>query len=431
MNNIMQKINKLGLCCACGACKHVCPFDNIEMQYDEVIGRWEANVLDEKICTQCSGKCLTVCPSHENNLERLNDYYQDDLGQIAEVVTGWSENKEIRCNSSSGGFVKAISKLLLTQHHIDGIIALKFASGYEYYPYLYKTEDEIDLMPNSIYHQVNFEKLFEILKNEEGNFLIIGLPCHFIALELFLQNRQYQKLRSKVYGRVSLICGYTFDRILRNAFVHYKNMEGGIITSYREAGRYRKTRISAKSKSFLYDIKKPKNINDYIDNQMLMDKSMVQKACLYCIDHLGACADLAVGDAWLKRYEKDNHGSNIIIVRNNNGKILIDLMKKFYFEKATKVDILESQGVRYAYGTVGHYLRNQMDSRHQVPQHVKPFCIKKEINDIYKKNEIKRLLIMKKYWIAKVKYFFIQWKQILKMQVIIIIKKVFKGEKNL
>lgn len=431
MDNIMQKINKLGICCACGACKHVCPFHNIEMQYDEVIGRWDANVLDETICRQCSGKCLTVCPSYENNFGRLNDYYKDDLGEIEEIVTGWSKDEEIRWNSSSGGFIKSISKLLLTQHYVDGIIALKFASGYEYYPYLYKTANEIDLMPNSIYHQVNFEKLFEILKNEEGKFLIIGLPCHFMALELFLQNKQHHKLRGKVYGRISLICGYTFDRVLRNAFVHSKNIEGGIISSYREAGRYRKTRINSRSKSFLYDIKKPKNINDYIDNQMLMDKSMTQKACLFCIDHLGACADLAVGDAWLKRYKNDNYGSNIIIVRNNQGKNLIDLMNQFYFEKAEKADILESQGARYAYGTVGHYLRNQMDSMHQIPQSVMPLCTKKEISDIYKKNEIKRLLIMKKYWTGKARYFLIEWKQILKMQVIMMIKKVFKGEKNL
>ena len=43
---------------------------------------------------------------------------------------------------------------------------------------------------------------------------------------------------------------------------------------------------------------------------------MKYKACDFCEDVFGYCADVVLGDAWLPKYNKDPKGDNVVIVRN-------------------------------------------------------------------------------------------------------------------
>ncbi len=73
-------------------------------------------------------------------------------------------------------------------------------------------------MPNSIDHNINFEKAFEVIKKEEGKFLIIGLLCQFTGIEIILNKKKFESLEDKIYLKVALICGYTFDSINMDYF---------------------------------------------------------------------------------------------------------------------------------------------------------------------------------------------------------------------
>ena len=44
--------------------------------------------------------------------------------------------------------------------------------------------------------------------------------------------------------------------------------------------------------------------------------AFMANACNFCDDVVGETADITLGDAWLPRYETDNKGNNLIIVRN-------------------------------------------------------------------------------------------------------------------
>lgn len=424
MNNVAIQNVKEGLCCGCGLCKHVCPFQNINMEYDEVVGRWNPVVRNEDICRHhCFGVCLQHCPTYrcaENEISNRNKLARELKG----VFTGWSSIKTWREQSSSGGFVKLLSYCLLQEKKIDGIISLRQEHEDMYYPYLYQNTAEVKKMPNSIYHQVNFERMFSILSEHPGKYLIIGCPCHIKALNNYLSIPRNKKYATRVYAKVSLICGGTFERCLRDAFCYYKGMPDGKVISYRNGQRYRKTKVCYQGKEYFYDIMNPKSLCEDIDNWILMDKSMTQKACLYCTDHLGSKADIVVGDAWLKRYSADDIGSNVLLVRSEMGNRLVNYIKqtgKYHIETASLDDVEESQSMRYTYGLVGYYMRNYHKKDRKIPSVLVSMLNMEDIRLIGRKNRVKQLIIVKKYRKAKCLYCWQEKKAIL----ITCLKKIY------
>ena len=69
-------------------------------------------------------------------------------------------------------------------------------------------------------------------------------------------------------------------------------------------------------------------------------------ACNFCDDVVGETADITLGDAWLPRYETDNKGNNLIIVRNYLINELLDAGRRnneLNIETCTSDDTLWAQ----------------------------------------------------------------------------------------
>ena len=190
------------LCISCGSCTHICPFDNIVMEFSMPRGKWDAIVQNTDACLQCNGSknCLYVCPSYDTDYTKYGSEENNLLGKIENVYNGWSKDSNTRITSSSGGFIREFSDMLLEKKIVTHIIAITQDSGLEYTP---KSIIDTKLMPNSIYHNINFENAFEILKNNDGKFLLIGLPCQLTGIELLLSKKKYSHLRDKVFLKVS------------------------------------------------------------------------------------------------------------------------------------------------------------------------------------------------------------------------------------
>jgi Coenzyme F420-reducing hydrogenase, beta subunit len=253
--------------------------------------------------------------------------------------------------------------------------------------------------------------------NNQGKYLIIGLPCHITSLTLLLNKKRYIHLKERIYAKVALLCGYSFDRNIVKAFNHYNRIKEGVI-SYREDGRYRKTRISNSLGSVVFDIKKPRNLMEYIHNRIMTDPFLAQNACLHCIDHLGYCSDISVGDAWQSRYAQDDKGINIIIVRTTKGLRLLEVNTGYFLEEGHVKDIVDSQSKRYAYGYLGRCLRNQLGEKYNskagiVQENISSYLAKDQAV-LQKKIKIKKLLEEKKFNRARFLYSLIELKSILK-----------------
>jgi coenzyme F420 hydrogenase subunit beta len=418
----MQKYNSIkiitdnNLCISCGACTHICPFNTINMQYSEFRGKWDAYINNPDVCLQCNGEknCLYVCPSYDTDYTLFGSQANNFIGNVENIYNGYSINNKTRQESSSGGFIRELCNGLLKNKMIDGVISITHDHELDYTPKLLTSIDE---MPNSIYHNINFENAFEVLKKVNGKFLIIGLPCQLMGIELLLKKKKFSKLKEKVQGTVALICGYTFPRTNLNffAYSHGLNLK---TMSYRENGRYRKTRISTDSKSVLFDIKNPASINEKLNNMIMFDSSLAQDNCLLCVDHLGYCADLSIGDAWQKKYISDSSGTNIIIVRTSNGNDMLQYLNNFHLEDGNENEIFESQG-KYAEPYYGLAYAQELNKNYIPKHHLGNNLVKAPMNILFKEKMktivVKTLFSKKHYTIAKAIYIALEYKLLLKL----------------
>lgn len=409
------------LCISCGSCVHICPFDNIVMRYATKRAKWDAVVTDTDICSQCNGEknCLYVCPSYNTDYTQFGSEKNDFLGNIENVYNGWSKFDNIRFHSSSGGFVRTLAQELLDKKIVTHIISITHDKGLEYTP---QGITDVDLMPNSIYHNINYEKAFEIIKTVEGRFVVIGLPCQLTGIEHLLKKRRYAKLKEKIHLKIALICGYTFDRTNMEFFTRMNNIEMEEIT-YRERGRYRKTRISSKRDSVVFDIYNPKSINEKINNMIMFDRWLPQKQCLYCVDHLGYCADIVVGDAWQRKYNSDKVGTNIIIARTSKGKHVVESLENVHLEDGNIGEITESQHA-YAKPFLGlgiakvNLFKDGFIPRHKVSKEKQ----KKIDTTISKKDKIKavylkKLLRQRYFRVLKALFIILEFKIVFKLSI--------------
>ena len=410
------------LCISCGACTHICPFDNILMKYVNQRGKYDAVVTIEETCLQCNGEknCLAVCPSYNTNYDTLaNASANNFLGNIENVYNGYSKDEEMRQTSSSGGFIRALVTELLATNKIDGVITITHDEGLNYTP---KIIQDIKEMPNSIYHNINYENAITLLKEHEGTFLLLGLPCQITSIEKLLLKKKFRPLQEKIYAKVALICGYTFERTNMEFFAHANRFDLNTI-SYREHGRYRKTRITNNKTSILFDVYNPVSIKERVNNSIMFDKFMPQKHCLYCVDHMGYCADIVVGDAWQSRYSTDKVGTNLIIARTEGGDKIISSLKSFSLDEGFKDEIEASQH-QYAKPNLGlsfaeynlfrdNFVVEHVVSKESTPLMLIPISFKNRAKVVF----LKSLLRKRAYRTLQMMYISLEWKTFIKLLV--------------
>lgn len=418
-NNSIKIIIDNDLCVSCGACIHICPFSNIGMVYSNIREKWDAEVNDLSKCLKCNGtkNCLYVCPSYNTDYIQLAKSNENNLlGRIRNVYNGYSTDNNRRLKSSSGGFIRELSRSLLESKEINGIISIIHNNGLDYFPEII---NDVSKMPNSIYHNVNYENAFRIIKENKKSFLLIGLPCQITSIEKLLTKKKFSHLRERVYAKVAIICGYTFDRVNAQAFAYY-NKFNLLEISYRENGRYRKTKISSQDESKIFDPFNPNSLSERINNNLFFDRFLVQNGCLYCVDHIGYCADLVVGDAWQKRYKDDKIGTNIIICRTEKGEEIIPQISNFCFEQGYNEEIIESQSHLYALGTLGEGIKRiKFKDKYFLPDHKRTVNLedikvyKYKASDLLKIKVIKRLLRNKKFNTARLFYAVVEFKYLI------------------
>ena len=108
----------------------------------------------------------------------------------------------------------------------------------------------------------------------------------------------------------------------------------------------------------------------------------------YCDDVIGESADISFGDAWLPQYLKDYKGNNIITVRNNNLKNIIeDAIEndELTFDELKPKDMFQSQAGGYRHRREGLQHRLFLNEKNDVWTPKKRFPAKKEkIEDVLK-----------------------------------------------
>jgi len=302
-----------GLCLSCGLCAVVCKENVIRIKDERE--KFHPELVKE--CESFCGKCFNVCPGKEVDIFKLQKFLFGKnifsiLGNVEKIGVGYSNDRKVRYNASSGGVVSIILKYLIEKEIIQQAIVMGFN---EEKPYLaeYKIiNGEKEILESSQSKYV-VNHLANVLRNVSKKVAIVALPCqiHGIRkLEMLEKNENIEYL----FG---LYCGNNLYFEATKAAISrlgIKKLEEVEKVRYREGPWPGYFEVVSKDK-----IKRrmSKDAFNYFSLLYTMPR------CNFCFDLTNEFADISFGDAW--NYEgKSRKGYTVIISRTKRGNKLLD-----------------------------------------------------------------------------------------------------------
>ncbi|MGD9237738.1 MAG: Coenzyme F420 hydrogenase/dehydrogenase, beta subunit C-terminal domain [Desulfobacterales bacterium] len=140
--NLIEDVQKPGLCHRCGGCVTFCTAINYGAL--ELDNEGKPRYADEAKCIEC-GLCYTICPEiDELDAEtRKSSGWKAPIGRVIETRIARATDSRIRRKATDGGVVTALLVHLFKRGRIDGAIVTKPAGPFQRLPFLAETEKDI------------------------------------------------------------------------------------------------------------------------------------------------------------------------------------------------------------------------------------------------------------------------------------------------
>lgn len=287
--------------------------------------------MDEKKCIEC-GLCLKVC-AFNSPLTRTEDNI--------DYFSAWSNDKEIRTKSSSGGIAYELSRHAL--QHGYKVITVKFdaVSGLAMH-YIAEHQDELQQSQGSKYVQSLTHVVFKFIE-KDSKYLVFGTPCqihslrnlicmkriedNFILVDFFCHGIPSYNLLKKYVAEKHAVTGKVQDVVWRD------KSNGGWHNSWNMiiSGENNETRCSIKDGDLFYRF--------FLKNRCLNEACY--KSCKYKLDC--SAADIRLGDLWGSKYESNNEGVSGVMVLTVKGKEVIASLDNCTFNRENKDIVQEAQ----------------------------------------------------------------------------------------
>lgn len=339
-------------CIGCGAC--AVADENLRMQMS-------AEGLFQPAGKARSPDVISVCPfsSAVDETELANNRFQTaqqdvHIGRYLATYAGHVSSADQRSRSSSGGISTFLLKELLRHGEIDGVIQVKpkGTKGRPLYNYgLSTTEAEIDASVKSRYYPSHFEDAFKEAMASDGAFAFVGVPCQVKAARLLVL--RYPELKKKIVYFFSIFCGHMKSA----AFGEYLGWQMGVHPNDLIDIDFRKKSDQGPANNYLTEVRSqaPGGFASSRQKSELHGTDwglglFKPKACDYCDDIAGECADFVSGDAWLRPYLYEPKGTSVIIVRHPKlDKMLAEARAdgRLALDDVTPEDIHRSQAGNY------------------------------------------------------------------------------------
>lgn len=366
-NNKIIQIIKNDLCVGCGTCVALCKEEAIKLVINEKKGVF-LPLINKKKCKNCS-VCFNICPGHEVDFKQLNNkiYGKEPknnfLGNYLKCFIGYSNNKNLRYNCSSGGIITQILICALKEGIIDGALVtrMKKENPLEPEPFIASTEEEIIEASKSKYCPVPLNLMLKkILKSPKNSkFAVVGLPCHIHGIRK--AEIHFKELESKIILYLGLFCGHSPTFSATKFLLKANKIQ---LNSNVKKINYRGEGWPGGVKLILNDENKfIPHSHKYAWGAIFCSSIFTPYRCLLCPDGTSEFADISVGDAWLPELSKDNCGTSIIITRSKRGLEYLKIGDKSNFislKEVNKEKIIESQKVMLNFKKCNIYARKKI-----------------------------------------------------------------------
>jgi len=337
----MDNVTGLALCSACGVCAGVAPRQCLELR--STADGW--HLVSASDCSAC-GICLRVCPWSEPAPDGLSE---QPLGEPRACYVGYSTVSGERERGSSGALLTRLAKALIETKMVDGVIAPVRSSrqGRLFEPAVLRTPEEVTEAAGSKYYPVEFSRVLRELRDTEGRYALVGLPCAVSAVARARDTQPW--VAEKIKYLLGLVCG-------QNVTAQYTDMlarASGVRRFPLRSAQYRLKRPGALPGNFAFvaagaDGSTGRAIGfvDSIASTIWSNQLLTPDACFLCPDLFAVHADASFMDAWLPPFNQDPAGTSIVVVRSDD---LLDLIRderaarRVQLSPIAEEDVLRSQ----------------------------------------------------------------------------------------
>jgi coenzyme F420 hydrogenase subunit beta len=331
LNNIenvdnIEKVVVEGLCTGCGTCVGVCPTEAIVMQISNGLFLPKIN-LDK--CTSCR-LCVECCPGYSLNFREFNTRIFDrqpqdrSLGNYASCYVGYSNNKEIRFDSSSGGIATQLLVFALEKGIIDGalVTGMRRDRPLEPVPFIARTKEDVISASKSKYCPVPLNEALKCIIKEKGRFAVVGLPCHIHGFRK--AEMKVKGLKEKIALHIGIMCSHTVSFFGTELLLERLGVLREEVSeiAYRGRGWPGSMRVKLKNgSSFSVPYVGKWTAYAPIFSSFLFTPTR----CLMCPDETNEFADISIGDAWLRELKNSKNGHSIVVARTKHGEDILNL----------------------------------------------------------------------------------------------------------
>jgi coenzyme F420 hydrogenase subunit beta len=193
--NLIQEVQKPGLCHRCGGCVTFCTAVNYgALELDE---DGKPRYGDIERCIEC-GLCHAICPEIDEMEEetKRRAAWSEPIGRIMGTNVSRAADATIRAKATDGGVVTALLLRMLERGSIDGAIVAKQTENFQRIPYLATTAEEIRAAAGFFFDtshgmtqfseaymtHASVEAFDPMVKRGLHRVALVGTPCQIAAV---------------------------------------------------------------------------------------------------------------------------------------------------------------------------------------------------------------------------------------------------------
>lgn len=304
-------------CTGCAACMNCCPVSCISMEPGAKGFLYP--VIAEDRCVKC-GKCKAVCPV-------LSSARQQKKDEEPACYAAWSNNAEIRFNSTSGGIFTHIAQAILEQEGY--VVGARYRKDHLVEHAVISTLDELSSLRQSKYVQSEIGLVYRETQAHlkvGAPVLFAGTPCQCSGLRGFL-GKEYENL---------FLCDFVCRGVNSpDVYLNYlRDLEKKYGAPVRQVWFKNKTfgwnnfatKISFQNGAeYLADRETDPYMLGYIKSRASMD---MRPNCYECrFKGIKRSVDITLGDFWgiEKQFPEldTKNGISLLLVHTKNGNALL------------------------------------------------------------------------------------------------------------
>lgn len=193
--NLVQEVQKPGLCSRCGGCAVFCTAINYgALNIDENGKPYYGNM--EK-CIEC-GLCYSICPEITELDEETKRMaaWSEPMGRVIETTVVRASDETIRKEAVDGGAMTALLLHLFDRNRIDGAIISRSVDKFQRQPFLATTREDISGSAGLTFDSLRWTKQFSdeyitfsaikefepMIRKNLKRVALVGTPCQIKSL---------------------------------------------------------------------------------------------------------------------------------------------------------------------------------------------------------------------------------------------------------